>query len=273
MKEIPTLPIIYQELFKLMQDPNVTIADLADIISNDQALTAKLLRLVNSAYYGYQREIQTISRALVVLGFRAIRNAALALSIFDQFSGEESDSHLNIVKFWEHSVTVASICKVLAEKVTPNLAEEAFVIGLLHDTGKLIMKKYFPADFDTLTHHLAADEKCWIEGEKELFPVNHATIGKTVFRAWDFPASVVEAIQFHHDSIDASSHPQLISLLQVSNSISYHLEMGSPLSHGPTPIDPDVFDILGITPDFALALVETYKIEVKQSMEILNLMG
>ena len=271
VREIPTLPVIYQQLFQKMQDPDVTIANLAEIISNDQALTAKLLHLVNSAFYGYRKQIRTISRALVVLGFRAVRNAALALSIFDQFKGEDSTEKLDLAKFWEHSIAVACICKILAEHSTLKQAEEAFVVGLLHDVGKLITKRYFPEDFDTLCDYQLAHEGTWFAGEKELFPVDHAIIGKAIFRAWDFPPPVVEAIQYHHQPNLSASHPQLMALVHVSNYLSHHLGYGSPLSRASEQVDAECLNILGITEEDALDHHEAYEEEIQKALEILKL--
>jgi putative nucleotidyltransferase with HDIG domain len=271
VREIPTLPVIYQQLFQMMQDPDVTIANLAGVISKDQALTAKLLHLVNSAFYGYNKEIRTISRALVVLGFRAVRNAALALSIFDQFKGEDSHEKVDLAKFWEHSIAVACICKTLASHTTLKQAEEAFVVGLLHDVGKLITKRYFPQDFDDLCDHLASQEMTWYDGEKQLFKVDHAIIGKAIFRMWDFPPTVVEAIQFHHKPDLGASLPQLIALTHVGDYVAYHLNLGGPLGQAPPLCDPECLTVLGITEEDALVHHETYLEETQKAMELLKL--
>ncbi len=120
--EIPTLPVIYQELFRKMQDPDVAVPEIAEIISLDQALAIKVLHLVNSAFYGHSKQIKTISRAVVILGFQAVRSAALAISVFDYFKDEESSTEVDIRKFWEHSIAVGAITKVLAEAHLSQLA-------------------------------------------------------------------------------------------------------------------------------------------------------
>jgi putative nucleotidyltransferase with HDIG domain len=271
VREIPTLPVIYLQLFQLMQDPDVTAAQLAEVISRDQALTTKLLHLVNSAFYGYRKQISTISRAVVVLGFRAVRNAALALSIFDQFKDEASSAHIELPRFWEHSIAVASICRVLAIETTLKQAEEAFVVGLLHDVGKLVAKRYFASDFEELCEHLQLHGLSWYEAERDLFPVDHAMIGRAVFRTWDFPDSIVEAIQLHHRPGSGASHPQLAALVHLANHLSYRMGRGAPLGKGSDVCDPGCLRLLGITQEQALALEPTFAQEIRAALEILKL--
>ena len=150
VKDIPTLPAIYQKLFDKLQDPDVSVPEIAEIITQDQALSAKILHLVNSALYGSGTKTMTISRAVVILGFRAVRGAAMASGVFDYFKDEEGSEGIDMIKFWEHSIAVACISKVIAEDRRLHHREEAFVAGLLHDVGKLIEKNYFSSDFDQI---------------------------------------------------------------------------------------------------------------------------
>ncbi len=270
VKDIPTLPIIYQKLFKMMQDPDIAVPEIAEVITQDQALSAKILHLVNSAFYGYSRQIKTISRAVVILGFRAVRSAALAISVFDYFKDEESDN-IDMMKFWEHSIAVATICKVLAEAARINQQEEAFVVGLLHDVGKLVEKRHFPEDFDEIINVAQEQHLSWIDTEKALFQINHATIGKVVFRSWDFPPSVVDAVQFHHNPESSTKYPQLTSLVHIGDFISTELGYGSPGTYPPKECRPEALKLLGLTVEEIRGLEGRIREELEGSMEILKL--
>ena len=270
VKEIPTLPIIYQELFKMMQSPHVAVPEIADIIAKDQSLSTKILHLVNSAFYGYSKEIKTISRAVVILGFRAVRSAALAISVFEYFSGEDSNQ-INMTKFWEHSIAVATICKVLAEEAKINQQEEAFIVGLLHDVGKLIEKRHFPEDFDEIINVAQEQHLSWINTEKALFQINHATIGKVVFRSWDFPPSVVDAVQFHHNPESSTKFPQLTALVHIGDFISSELGYGTPGTYSTTECNHDAIKLLGLSIEEITGLEGRIREELKESMEILKL--
>ena len=271
VRDIPTLPIIYQQLFQLMQDPEVSVPHVSDLMAQDQALSAKILHLVNSAFYGYNKQIKTISRAVVILGFRAVRSAALAISVFDYFKDEGESSGINMKDFWIHSIAVATTCKVLAEKAKLTQQEEAFVVGLLHDVGKLIEKRYFANDFDDLCRAAQEQHLTWYGGEQLLFQINHAIIGKAVFRAWDFPANVVDAIHYHHEPEKAGTVPQLAALVHVADYVSYQMRLGAPGGYPPTECSTAALKVLGLTEEQTVECHEQIRTELESSLEILKL--
>lgn len=270
VKDVPTLPVIYQELFQKMQDPNVAVTEIAELITQDQALATKILHLVNSAFYGYSKEIKTISRAVVILGFRAVRSAALAISVFDYFKDEESGT-VNMLDFWKHSIAVASTCRVLAAELRINQQEEAFIVGLLHDVGKLIEKRYFEDDFREVCTVAMEQHLSWYSCEKALFQVHHATIGKAVFRAWNFPATVVDAVQFHHDPAASVKVPQLTAIVHVADVISYDLGYGAPGAWPANACQPEALRLLGITMEQTNDFHAKIQAELEHAMEILKL--
>lgn len=270
VKDIPTLPVIYQKLFKMMQDPEVSVPEIAEIITQDQSLSTRILHLVNSAFYGYSRQIKTISRAVVILGFRAVRSAALAISVFEYFGDEES-GEINMLKFWEHSIAVATISKVLAEAARINQQEEAFIVGLLHDVGKLVEKRHFPQDFQEIITVAQEQHLSWIDTEKALFQINHATIGKVVFRTWDFPPSVVDAVQFHHNPESSTKYPQLTALVHIADYISAELGFGTPGTFPPKDCRPEALNLLGLKVEEIRGLEGKIREELEGSMEILKL--
>jgi putative nucleotidyltransferase with HDIG domain len=272
VKEIPTLPVIYQELFQKMQDPDVSVPQIAEIITQDQALSTKILHLVNSAFYGYSKQIKTISRAVVILGFRAVRSAALAISVFDYFKNEESQDGVDITRFWTHSIAVASICKVLASELRINQQEEAFVVGLLHDIGKIVEKRYFPDDFNDVCEAAQEQHLSWYDCEQALFQIHHATIGKAVFRAWNFPPSVVDAIQFHHAPEQSTKLPQLTALVNLADFIAYQLDYGAPGAYPPKECNPAALKLLDVTLPQTLAYHDRIREELEHSLDILKLL-
>jgi len=209
---------------------------------------------------------------VVILGFQAVRSAALAISVFDFFKDENSSEALDITQFWSHSIAVAVISKVLAAEVKINQQEEAFIVGLLHDVGKLIEKCYFAPDFDEVWRVVSEQHLTWYACEKELFQVNHSIIGKVVFRSWHFPGSVVEAVQYHHMPQSASKFPQLTALVHVADYLSYKFDLGAPGSYPPE-CDPAALKLLNLTLPQAVKLKDTINSELEHSMGILNLIS
>lgn len=271
VKEVPTLPIVYQQLFSKMSNPNVSVPQLAEVVSCDQALATKILKLVNSPFYGYRKKIDTISRAMVVLGFRTVRNAALAVSVFDCVSGSGKDGCFQIEDFWKHSLCTASICKVLGPEVGIKQPEEAFVAGLLHDVGKLIMKKYFPDDFGAVCNHALENDLSWSGAEAELLGVDHTGIARAVLHGWNFPPALVEAVQCHHSLNSGASYPGLISLVNVADHMSYLMGMGAPASLEPAGCDPWSLGELNITLEQAMRFRGRILDETQQALEILQI--
>ncbi|MCP4145826.1 MAG: HDOD domain-containing protein [bacterium] len=271
VKEVPTLPAVYQELFSKMSDPKVSVPQLAEIVSRDQALATKILKLVNSAFYGYKSEIDTISRAMVILGFRTVRNATLAISVFDYVSGDADSSRFSIDNFWKHSLCTAAICKVLGKHCDIKQQEETFVAGLLHDIGKMIMKKYFEEDFNEVCKYAVENKVSWSDAENEILNVGHASVAKVVLRSWNFPPSLIEAIQFHHSLSSGASYPKLVALVNVADHISYMNNMGAPASALNHECNEDALAELGITLEQAVEFEEEYMDETKNSLRILNI--
>ncbi len=271
IKEIPTLPIVYQQLFCEMSNPNVSVPQLAEIVSRDQSLAMKILKLVNSAFYGYKKEITTISRAMVILGFRTVRNAALAISVFDYVSGTAEDSRFPVEDFWKHSICTASACKVLGKAWKVPQQEETFVAGLLHDVGKLIMKKYFPDDFNEVCGHALDHEVSWHDAEQELLAVDHTRVAKTILNSWNFPVPLVEAVQYHHDLSSSASCPELIALTHVGNWVAYELGFGAPSSLKHHDCDPWALGTLGATAEAALRLRDAILEETEAALDILQI--
>ncbi len=273
VKELPTLPVVFQELFARMQDPDTQVSELAEVIARDQALTAKILKLVNSAFYGHSAQITTISRAVIIMGFQAVRSAALAVSVFEQFKDlQASSDHLDLEDFWRHSIGVSCLAKQLSLVLGRCQPEDAFVAGLLHDTGKLVMLQHFPEDVNDLARAAAEQRLTWRACEDLLFPIDHAGIGRALFRAWDFPAAVVEAVAWHHEFEAASRHAELTALVHLADYFSHHMACGGPAAAAPRTHSQAAARLVGLTPDAASEVIERAQEELTESLELLKLL-
>ena len=271
--ELPTLPVVFQELFSRMQDPDTQVSELSEVITRDQALTVKILKLVNSAFYGRSSQITTINRAVIIMGFQAVRSAALAVSVFERFKGMESGaSAFTMEGFWRHSIGVSCLAKQMSQVLGIGQPEDAFVAGLLHDIGKLVMMQHFPNDVDELTRAASEQQLTWQAGEEALFPIHHYTIGRALFRAWNFPAPVVEAVFCHHNPERASRHAVLACLVNLADFFSYHMECGCPGASAPRTHSQDAANLVGLTPDLANQVLEGAQEELDESLELLKLL-
>jgi len=196
---LPTLPVVVNNIVVTARNPGTSATDLAGFIINDQAISTKVLRIANSAYYGMSEEVGSISRAIVVIGFREILSLALGMGVFSALSKEMKDGLFDMTEFWKHSIGVGFAAKKIAKK-TGRISEESTVlVGLLHDIGKLIFSIYFPKEYKGVLEK-AADEKVPLhKAEKEILGLDHAEMADLLMEQWKFPQDIVQAVRHHHD--------------------------------------------------------------------------
>jgi len=163
---LPTLPTVVSKMIQLVDNPKTSAGSLARLISSDQAMTARMLKTANSAYYGFSREISTVDMAIVVMGFDAVKEIGLSLSVLEMFRNAGPDTPFDVTRFWEHSVGCAVASRMLARRYRRDVAGEAFVAGLLHDIGKLILSQYATRDFTNIMELVAHDEATLDEAEQ-----------------------------------------------------------------------------------------------------------
>jgi len=198
--ELLTLPTIAMEVNSMLQNMETSIKMLSDIIEKDQAIASKILRLVNSAFFGFPSKINNIPHALMVLGFNTVRNAVMSVSVIDTLSMKNVPNGWDIEEFWKHSLAVAVTSRTLAEKTKLGSPDNCFMGGLLHDIGKIILAQFFrEIVLQILT--LAGDEKIsFSDTEKEINSIAHDQIGGYLVKQWKLPSDLVDAVRYHHST-------------------------------------------------------------------------
>jgi len=193
---VPTLPHLVNQLVQVVTSDKTSARDVAKIVSFDQAFTSKILRLVNSAFYGFPQKIGTVTHATAILGFNVLRSLALSISVFDIFKGESFG--FDRAAFWKHSIGVGVSARALAKRIRYPEPEEVFIAGLLHDIGKVVMDKYMHDDFIKVLR--AVNEKdCTIrEAEIDVLGTDHARIGHRIGIRWNLPRRLRDSIRYHH---------------------------------------------------------------------------
>jgi putative nucleotidyltransferase with HDIG domain len=198
IKNLPTIPHILAEVNKMLQETGVSIEKMGDIIESDHVLTSRILKLANSAFYGFRSKIVDIRQAVMILGFNTVRNALTAVSVIDLFRAKEKYGGFDIRELWEHSAAVAITGKHLAERAHLASPSDCFVAGLLHDIGKLIMAQYFTDIFKQTLELTRKKNISFFDAEREISPIDHALIGGYLARKWQLPDCLVDAITYHH---------------------------------------------------------------------------
>ncbi len=228
-EELSSLPQTLVEVLRVVKDEASSAQDLANVLRRDPPLTVKILRVVNSPFYGAGREITSVRQAVVTLGIRAVTAVALSTSIYD-FTDKWHTS-IDRMRFWRHSLEVAVTSRMIAEAIGYPAAEEAFVAGLIHDIGMLVLEKSFSEEYTAILRQSQAKEGL-LRAEEEKWGTNHARVGQFLLEQWNLPSGICEAVGLHHDEFQkgASSPelrlPQIIALanlLSQFNVIETHL--------------------------------------------------
>jgi HD-like signal output (HDOD) protein/CheY-like chemotaxis protein len=202
--QLPSMPTLYLELMELIGDPKVSIDDIGAVITRDITMTAMVLRLVNSAYFGLRYRVSNVTDAAKYLGMEPLRSLVLSLNVFSQFAT------LNIAGFsaetlWAHSMETAVAAKTIAlmEGAGQKMADEAFVAGILHDVGKLVFSVNFKESYQEVVQNAAVENSSFHQMEQAIFGATHADLGGHILSFWGLPTPIVEAIAFHHSPLSS----------------------------------------------------------------------
>lgn len=227
LQDLPPLPAVVVRVMQTLNDPTTSAADLNRLISSDQAIASKVLRLVNSSYYGFPRRISTITHAVVILGFNTVRNLTTSLGVFKTFESNNV-SALDRGQFWAHSIGVAVAAGVIAKRkaIPTKLVDEVFVGGLLHDIGKLFLDQYFPDQYAiALKLSRAAKISIW-DAEKTALGVGHALVGKRIAEKWNLPPSLTSMITLHHQPAFAKEFFEITAVIHTADRLARKLALG-----------------------------------------------
>ncbi len=210
---LPTLPVIMMKILECIDDPHSSAEDLKDIIINDISTSTKVLSLANSAYYGYTQTIEDITRAVIILGFETIIDAALSVSLSSILTPAVDSSAISMEKLWGHCIAAGEAGRLCAKENMYPYKERAFLIGLTHDIGKISLACFFHEEFNTAIEDARFDEKFIYETEKDVFGFSHCDAGIWLADKWNLPPSISVPIQFHHNPENAPEEFQKEAVL------------------------------------------------------------
>jgi putative nucleotidyltransferase with HDIG domain len=219
IEDLPTLPAIAMEVNEMLRDYNTSVKELSQTIQKDQALVPRILKLVNSAFFGFPSKISDISRAVVVLGFNSVRNVIISVSIIDAFSEKNASDDFDIKAFWSHSVAVAMTSKYLAGDTRLLAPEDAFTGGLLHDIGKVVLALYFQERFGKVWASARENKLSFYDAEKREIPITHVQIGAHLAKKWQLPQGLVDTIRYHHEVNKNASDLNMLMTVHVADII------------------------------------------------------
>ncbi len=228
IKDLVTLPEVALRIASMVDDPSSSSADIGRAISQDAALTARLLRIANSPAFGQHRKIATISRAITVLGVRQVRDLTVGLTAVRTFDGIGNEL-VTMESFWRHSFLCAVAAGQIAGRRGRNPDDSPFIAGLLHDVGQLVLfsRAPQPARQALLMSVDSADDRGLFLCEREILGFDHGAVGVALAKSWGMPRSLQECIEFHHEPERAEEYPLEVATVHIANSVAVLAEIGS----------------------------------------------
>lgn len=213
--DLPTIPIVATKILQLLDDPDVSVEEIADMMLTDQVMTARVMKLLNSPVYKPTQEITSLKRALVYLGLRHVRELALTTSVINAFDGTSGALELN--SFWEHSFGVGMVSKIIAQKIGYQDLEKAYIAGIIHDLGEVFLSNFLREPFLEVLEYIKANPVKLVDAEELLLGTTHCEIGLCMARKWNFPDSYCDVIAHHHAPDEATVDPVLCAIVNLSD--------------------------------------------------------
>lgn len=239
----PALPATATKVMQVTDDPESSAKDLMEAILPDQAMCLAILKVANSALFGQPKEVSSLERAVMVLGFNEIQSIVLGKAVFDSFRDIPAKPD-ELQQFWKHSFSCGVASKIIAQNLSLPMGS-FFIAGLIHDIGKLALLITFPSDYTPKLWFTSQQVQLSNKAEKDTFAIGHTEAAARLLRKWFFPEQLISGIEFHHTPSLATNDPQYPLILFLSNIFTYYLE--DPQSLGDATIAEQVFTIY---PDF-----------------------
>lgn len=248
--DLPAMPATVAELLRLTDDPMVELSEVTQALERDPALTAKILRVSNSPYYGMKQYVGTLKLALVILGVREVRNIVLGIAVVDTLHDEKLVT-LVAKNFWSHAFMVAGFAKKLANTLQIGTQGEAFTSGLLHDIGKLILLRQLGSSYADIIKKSGGSSDLLYIAEREKYGFSHADAAAALAVAWNFPAALGDALLLHHavdgNSLSNAKDPKLAAIIRISN-LAAHEDFEAPQGDSQPFLNEEAWQILKSVP-------------------------
>lgn len=260
-------PPVYHKLNQAMQSPGASFDDFSDIISADPSLAARLLRIANSPFYGQDSKVDTIVHAVGVVGIGHLTELALATIMVNQFKGIDKDL-VNMESFWMHSIGCGLAARAIAKNMGEREVEPYYTASMLHDIGSLIIYRKIPEKAREILTRCKSEGLSLSTVETEVLGFSHAEVGAAIFTKWGLPASLVEAVQYHHNPSEAKEHPLFPAVVHLADIIAYEMDLGTGGEPTIPELDPAAIQRTGLTRSFLTEVQDSVRSQVDEAVSL-----
>ncbi len=271
--DLPTLPVVVGKITSQIANPATNAADIGRLIEQDQVLTGKVLRLVNSAYYGFPKQIKSIQHAVVILGFNKVKTIIITASVFGAFASRRPGA-LDLQRFWQHALSSAIASKAAAELIgVSHVGEDAFVGGLLHDIGKVVMDQYQPNIYAPIVKYACDKGILLLDAEREVMGLDHAVVGGWMTEKWRLPPAIVHMVSDHHLPNATTERRDLIASIHLGDILARAMGVGYGGDNRMPEIDPAAASAYGIDAGFFDEAISRLVDEMTKAEDFFNLIA
>jgi putative nucleotidyltransferase with HDIG domain len=267
-RDLPAMPHVASKVLELSGNPNTSALKLQQVIADDQAMAARILKIANSAMYACSRKIKTLTEAIVMLGFNSIRSLVVTSAARNLYSSANSRMGLKERLLWEHSIGTACACRLLVQADLPHLAEEAFLAGLMHDIGKLVLNQRAADRFDEVVQTVYNESRMFVETERALLGFDHAEVGAMLVNKWKLAPALELIIANHHRPETFNPDNPLLLYLDLANEICKQQGIGFVHHEEADLIHTASNRILGLSENAIVAVIDKLRRTLETEMEI-----
>jgi putative nucleotidyltransferase with HDIG domain len=268
IQELPTLSGVVVQVLSMLQDINTSAEELAGVVEKDQAIVPKLLKLVNSSFFGFSTTVSSVQHAVMLLGFNTVRNAVLSVEIINALELKRRIEGFDIAKFWRHAISVAVISRYLDQETGKQYREDVFAAGLIHDIGKIVMAHYFTDRFEAVWKTMCQEKISFWEAEPKHFPIHHAAIGAQLADRWNLPPALREVVAHHHTGNKDSQDENIVLIVHTADALANQF-MEDELPVQEWPIIMAAREMLGKQIDSAPQWMPELQEEISSACEVL----
>ena len=263
-----SLPEIFVMINEVVNDPTSSFSDIAQVVNLDTSLSARLLKIVNSSFYSFPSNIETVTHAVAVIGTEQLYNLALATTVIANFKGIP-DKTLNMNLFWRHSMGVAIIARNLAIHCRESNPERFYLAGILHDIGRLIILENLPDESKEIITRRKDTGKILWQVEREVLGFDHGEVGASLARSWNLPLSLEEIIGNHHNPGSSKRYPLETTLIHLADIIAKAMQLGSSGDIHVPPLDEKSWEQLKLPTGIFSAIWDQTEIQFNETINII----
>jgi putative nucleotidyltransferase with HDIG domain len=266
MAKLPPFPIVVQRAIHLINDPNSSTQEVVDAIQFDQSITANVLKVCNSAYFGLRRTIHSLREALVMIGFDQLLEIILSGESVQFFASPCKGYDLNYGELWRHSVATALLSRIISKRLRWDGGATYFTAALLHDIGKVALNR-FVKDYDQdIKKEVEENQLSFLEAEEKVLGINHAELGGKITEQWNFPPNIVAAVRYHHTPALAQEDQEIVQLVYLCDVVAMMTGIGGGADGLSYHVSPEVMEKNQLTDDD----VEKFMVQLEDRLELVN---